>query len=318
MKEFPGEFLRWEITSECTLQCEHCYLEKNTWSMQNIEKKRIAQILDSLEKYQPLKILFLGGEPFERDDFIEILEMASERGFDVSVDTSGHMLDRDKIDRLADIDAGLNISMYGFEPDINDYFTYEGHFRDVEDILEYCRSVGLSVDIAFLLTRINYSQLYSIDDFVKKYGIEKVHLDVYMNYSRSVDKFELSYPQFIKFWLFQRFYRHYPSAHADSSSLNILKNSTKVSPCERNVAPLIKPNGEVWPCMFYGSSIGSLKEVSMDEIIERFSDFRFQEEKCIDCIKTKIPKSYRLKNGILEKVLYYLHRYYNILVNRML
>lgn len=318
---FPGEFIRFEVTSKCSVGCRHCYVDDDTWGMEDLDIEEIEKILNSLKKYRPLKILFLGGDPFDRENFLEILEMAKEKGFDVSIDTSGKDLTKDKLDRIIELDANLNISTYGFNEDINDHFTYDGHFRDIVKILNYCEDRDFPVDIAFLLTRVNFSQVFNIEEFIKKYDVDDVHLDVYMNFSGRENEFELTYSQFILFWLFLRFYNLYPSAHSEISNLERLEGllernpfKTKVSPCEQNTAPMIKPNGDLWPCIFYGESVGNLKEDNVHETIGKLFDYQMNKENCIDCIKTKIPRSYKIKSNTFNEIIYRSHRIYNKII----
>jgi MoaA/NifB/PqqE/SkfB family radical SAM enzyme len=300
--KFPGKFLRWEITSKCSLRCKHCYLGNETWRMKDLKLEKIKEILEKLKVFLPLKILFLGGEPFERNDIIEILSIAKKMGFDVGVDTSGRFLTKEKIKRLGKIGGiKINFSLYGFSPIVNDKFTYSGHFKDVIAAIENCKKENIDVDISFLLTKKNFMELFKINTFLKKYNIRNAHLDVFMNfgYNQIKNEFELTFSQFFLFWFFLRFF---PSFY--SKKIGQRKFSVMVSPCERSRVPTIKPNGDVWPCMFVKKSVGNITNDNFDEIWKRISNYKFKAHDCIPCIKSKLPKVFReiLPNLITYKL----------------
>ncbi len=56
--------------------------------------KQIEKTLYDMDDLGLLRISFEGGEPFLRDDFIEILEIADRCDFEYYVNTNGSLIDK--------------------------------------------------------------------------------------------------------------------------------------------------------------------------------------------------------------------------------
>ena len=70
------QIVNWLLTRRCNLKCELCRIYNN--NSIDMSMMRIQQWLDVLErKFKPFHILY-GGEPFMRDDIVEVLKLFQE------------------------------------------------------------------------------------------------------------------------------------------------------------------------------------------------------------------------------------------------
>ncbi len=70
----------WEITEACNLDCAHCLsAELRAERRGELDFDQCRALLDELARMQVFQINFGGGEPFLRDDFLEILRYAHTR-----------------------------------------------------------------------------------------------------------------------------------------------------------------------------------------------------------------------------------------------
>ena len=80
-----------EISYYCTLKCKHCYLK----GLRNKEKtelttKEIKSFIDQFKKLGGTFLTITGGEPFLRNDILEIIKYARNKYIAVSILTTGN------------------------------------------------------------------------------------------------------------------------------------------------------------------------------------------------------------------------------------
>ena len=85
------------------------------------------------------QINFGGGEPFLRDDFLDLLAYAQRAGITTCVSTNGTLLDDDLVERLAAMDGlYLQVSLDGATPETNDAIRGAGTFARILDGVDAC------------------------------------------------------------------------------------------------------------------------------------------------------------------------------------
>jgi len=97
-----------------------------------MDLQHVKDVIDRLASIPHIKILFLGGEPLERKDIIEIVKHAKSRGVYAGIDTNASLLTPELAKALkhAGLDK-LNVTIYGTTSKTHDAFTKPGHFRHV-------------------------------------------------------------------------------------------------------------------------------------------------------------------------------------------
>lgn len=114
---FPARHYYFEVTRRCNLRCQMCqYIEwlKNTpASEQRKGELTTAEWLNVIDQVQRFSLAtFTGGEPFLRDDFLELLERASGRSR-THVITNAVMLNEARAKRCAEL-APRKMGQTGF------------------------------------------------------------------------------------------------------------------------------------------------------------------------------------------------------------
>lgn len=72
----------------CGLRCSYCDTE---YAFYEGEDKLIEEILDAVEQYRCTLVELTGGEPLEQEGIYPLMEELLERGYDVMVETGGHI-----------------------------------------------------------------------------------------------------------------------------------------------------------------------------------------------------------------------------------
>ena len=112
-----------ELTYRCNLRCRYCYVVDEDDKRKELSTAQIYSILDTLAASGTLNIGFTGGEPFMREDIIDILAYAKKLGLNVILLTNGSLITPEKADALAKL--GLNkidVSFHTTDEKVFDWF----------------------------------------------------------------------------------------------------------------------------------------------------------------------------------------------------
>ena len=104
----------WEITHSCNYGCSYCIFSCKKEKVEGeLTTKECFHVIDQLVQYKFKHLKITGGEPFIRNDLVEILEYASKFMI-VDVSTNASFLNENIINRLNKIDLKMiHISLDG-------------------------------------------------------------------------------------------------------------------------------------------------------------------------------------------------------------
>ena len=72
----------WEVTKYCNYQCKHCCASADLVDTKDeLDTKKCKEVLKQLKDFGVEEIYFSGGEPFSRNDILEILKTARNYKF---------------------------------------------------------------------------------------------------------------------------------------------------------------------------------------------------------------------------------------------
>lgn len=111
------------LTRRCNYRCPMCMDWRSRDRLEDeLSKEQWLEVLGGLRaSLGRFRIGFLGGEPFVRRDFLELLEFCAERGIDHSTTTNGSLLHGDAARRFVETaPLHLNVSVDSSSAEIND------------------------------------------------------------------------------------------------------------------------------------------------------------------------------------------------------
>jgi mycofactocin biosynthetic radical S-adenosylmethionine protein MftC len=169
----------WEITEACNLECAHCLsAELRAAGNGELSFEQCRDLLDELARMQVFQVNFGGGEPFLRDDFLDILRHAHGLGITTCVSTNGTVLDDALVDALLEIGAAhpaapvyLQVSLDGAKPETNDAIRGAGTFeRILAGIEPLARRRYPDFSLNMVVTRLNAGEIADFDALARRYG----------------------------------------------------------------------------------------------------------------------------------------------------
>nr|MDA3894796.1 radical SAM protein [Desulfobacteraceae bacterium] len=107
-----------ELTRQCNFNCIHCYLGDMRTSSDilrnELNTSQWIKIIDEIVEAGCLFLLFTGGEPLLRKDFIDIYRHAVKRGMLVTVFTNGSLISNEILDVFKEFPPQVvEVSLYG-------------------------------------------------------------------------------------------------------------------------------------------------------------------------------------------------------------
>ena len=172
--------INWEITYRCNLHCGFCYLrgaKKLNSPKGELEFKQAKAFIESVAGLGT-DFYITGGEPFARQDCLDILECIKARGGHCGVNTNGTLLDRRKIARLAAIGLDYVIFSLHGTPRIHDELCGKiGVFARVAENIRRLSSIaraGTEIIVSCTLNERNYRHMERLFLICRDLGAHRV------------------------------------------------------------------------------------------------------------------------------------------------
>jgi radical SAM protein with 4Fe4S-binding SPASM domain len=176
-KQKKPNVCQFELTFKCGLHCRHCYSDcynNPACIKRELNTQDIKLIIDKIHKMGVLWLCFTGGDPLEREDFLDIYSYAKDKGFLLTVFTSGYSMTEEIADYFKKrppfvVEITINgISKEGYEDITGIGGSHEKAMAGLEMMLE--RKIPLKVKT--MATRQNYKELPQIKAFLEEKGLK--------------------------------------------------------------------------------------------------------------------------------------------------
>jgi len=162
-----------EITFRCNLRCVHCYCVCDTTRKER-STEEIKNTIDEISAAGCLWLLFTGGEPFLRQDFLDIYVYAKKKGMIISLFTNGTLIDDYLAEILRDYPPfNIEVSLYGAT-----LRTYEKISKVASSFSRCIRGIDillkkrLPLSLKTMLMNVNKLELGQMQDYARKIGVK--------------------------------------------------------------------------------------------------------------------------------------------------
>lgn len=167
----------WDFTKRCNLKCAHCYASATPQGAPDeLDLEGKLEVLRQVDEAGVAILALSGGEPLLSRDFWVIARRASRAGILVSVATNGTLITRSVARRLKN--AGVRyveVSIDSPIPEAHDRFRgVKGAWDMAVRGVRNAKAEGLSVGIAFTVTKLNQGDVEELLRLAKELGVDAV------------------------------------------------------------------------------------------------------------------------------------------------
>ncbi len=167
-------------TNRCTHRCYHCYQktifqkdDKAYIDENEITTEQTLSFIDDLIKLGLKSVKFTGGEPFLRNDILELIQAASERGLTVSIETNGTNINSKAAKILAKTNTQVSVSLDGSTPELNDKLrNRRGAFTTAINAIKEIKSANGNLKVISAIGHRNFHDLNNIASLINSLGVK--------------------------------------------------------------------------------------------------------------------------------------------------
>jgi mycofactocin radical SAM maturase len=246
----------WEVTARCNLHCRHCLsADIGGFSEAELGFDESKALLDALKRMEVFQVNFGGGEPFMREDFLDLLRYAHEQGVTTCISTNGTLLTDAIVEKLRNMDLlYLQVSLDGATANTNDAIRGPGtHGRILEAVKLLHRHCIPHVSINTVVTGANFREIGDLYDLGKRLGT-KTRLSRFRpsgNGKKAWDELRLDSLQLAEL---SHFLSDHPDIVTGDSFFSITafdRRELGLNMCgAARMTCSVLPDGSVYPCAF--------------------------------------------------------------------
>lgn len=170
--------LHMSVTHHCGLRCSHCDIWKIKEDRKELTTVQVKLAIKRLRRWLgPFHLNFAGGEPFIRQDMVDIITYAHSLGLTLTVTTSGFYIDGKKAKQLEK--AGLtsiNISLDSlWGPKHDELRGVPGTYERARKAIDFLNETKVKISIATILMKPNHDEVDKMVDWVEETGLQGIN-----------------------------------------------------------------------------------------------------------------------------------------------
>lgn len=154
----------WEITNECNYGCKYCvFASTGRKPAGELTTQEIFKALEQLSSENFTHIKFTGGEPFLRDDMIDILKYAHHLGIHCDISTNASRITEEIAYELSLLPLEfIHVSLDGHDLTTHEAVRGKKSFWPTIKGIELLRKYGLKIRIGCVIHQFNEHKLFEM------------------------------------------------------------------------------------------------------------------------------------------------------------
>ncbi|HIC91723.1 MAG TPA: radical SAM protein [Syntrophaceae bacterium] len=167
-----------EITYRCNLNCVHCYCNlaasNKVAARKELNYEEICDIIDQVVEQGCLWLLFTGGEPLIRKDFIDIYTYAKKKGLIIILFTNGTLITPEIANYLKEWPPfSVEISLYGITKETYESVTRtRGSFDRCIEGIHLLLEKKIPLKLKTTVMTINLHEIWDIKRYAHNLGLD--------------------------------------------------------------------------------------------------------------------------------------------------
>lgn len=167
------------VTKRCNARCLMCdlWLKNKPTKDEELSIKEWSDFLLDLKLWLgSYFVTFNGGEPFLKEDFLELLRFCKDNQIKTHVITNGIVFNRNYCDLI--LEAGLNSITFSLDsrsPQIHDKFrNVVGTHEKIIEAIKYLKKTKIFITILCIIMKDNYKDLTNFTNWVLAMGVDRL------------------------------------------------------------------------------------------------------------------------------------------------
>ncbi len=265
-------YAAWEITNRCNARCLHCYSDSSPLvdCSTDLTTAEGISLIDQLADAGLMVLAFSGGEPMLRRDWPVLVSHALTRGLTVNIGTNGSMVSERVADQLAELGVhSVTVSLDSHLRERHEHFRQlNGLFDRAVTAIRRLVARDLRVVVGFTPTRLNWQDGPQVVALAHHLGATAVNLSEYVPAGRGPISLALQPDQLravLLEWIeLRERYRGQIDLIWHDCRVGMLVSEEEqrhyVGCGAGRLVARIRPDGEVTPCVFLPTAIGSVRD----------------------------------------------------------
>lgn len=166
--------IHWCVTGRCNLSCRHCYMEAPSKRYGELPLEDMVHFIEQFERANLLGVSLTGGEPFLRNDLLDILHMLAQKRIRlVGVYSNGLLITDEHLAAIRELGFSpvFQVSFDGVGG--HDYMRGTKRIeRHVIDAIRRLRAAGFAVVVSTSIDRLNIGGLGDTYEPMKRLGVQ--------------------------------------------------------------------------------------------------------------------------------------------------
>lgn len=271
-------YVAWEITRLCNAQCVHCYSDSGPTVNRagELSTDEALRVIDELADASVMVLAFSGGEPILRKDWLSLVRHAIGEGLSVNIGSNGSTISEEVACQLAEVGVrSVTVSLDSDVAESHDRFRrLPGLFAKATNAITRLARHGLRVVVGFTPTKLNWRDGPGVVRLAFELGASAANLSEYVPAGRGTLDLSLSPDDLHKVlceWIqLREEYRGRVDVIWHDCRVGMLVPDSErrqyVGCGAGRFVARICANGDVTPCVFLPTVIGSLKRNTFSEI----------------------------------------------------
>jgi radical SAM protein with 4Fe4S-binding SPASM domain len=307
-----------EVTLCCNLKCSHCFCAQDI-NKKELSFHEICHILDEITAAGCFWLLFTGGEPLIRPDFLDIYSYAKKKGLIITIFTNGTLITPRIADYLKEWPPfSVEISLYGLTQETYEKVTgVSGTHTKCMSGIDMLLQRKIPLKLKTMVTTVNKHEIWMMKRYAEEHGVD-FRFDALINPrfdgAKKPCRSRISPPEVVDLDLAD------PKRRESWEKLcqNFLKTAEKTTilyPCSHSMWSFhITAYGDLRPCLMTQEPSFDLRQYPFSkcwtELIAEFQALKPKEEnRCQKCelytLCAPCPAWAQLENGDPDTVVEY-------------
>lgn len=151
--EFPLSSVYWIATQACNLRCTYCYQEAALKRPAELTTEEALDLVRQVKEVGAPVFVITGGEPFARNDLLDVVRYARSLDLTVNVITNGHYVNGANAQEIADLFDRISISIDHGKPEHHDRHRGQGSWKKSRTAIDLLLQAGANIDVNSTLSR---------------------------------------------------------------------------------------------------------------------------------------------------------------------